>query len=88
MADAFFHLGEIYHYRSNNSDAAPVYAHALTIWENASMMDSANAISAQATLGNIYRAEGKYAQAEPLLARTLELRSTSLDRTASKLPTA
>src|SRR4029077_19540205 len=34
--------------------------------------DSSEAITAQGTLGEIYRAEGKYPEAEPLLERALK----------------
>ena len=55
-----------------------MYAHALAIWENTSQMDSSEAITAQATLGEIYRAEGKYSEAEPLLERALKATEQTL----------
>ena len=44
-----------------------MYAHALKIWETIGQTENPEAIAAQGTLGEIYRAEGKYAEAEPLL---------------------
>jgi len=49
-----------------------MYAHALSIWENDSEMESPEALAAQAALAEIYRAEGKYAEAEPLLEQALK----------------
>jgi tetratricopeptide (TPR) repeat protein len=49
-----------------------MYAHALRIWENAAQMGGPEAIAAQAALGEIYRAEGKYEEAEPLLEGALK----------------
>lgn len=49
-----------------------MYAHALEIWEALGQTGNPAAITAEATLGEIYRAEGKYTEAEPLLERALK----------------
>jgi tetratricopeptide (TPR) repeat protein len=80
-----FHLAEFYHIRSNNQDAALLYDHALAIWETTGQLETPEAITAQSTLGNLYRAEGKYTQAEPLLAQALETTELKLGQDQLKV---
>jgi tetratricopeptide (TPR) repeat protein len=49
-----------------------MYSQALTVWQDSGQMNTKEAIAALDHLGEIFRAEGKYAEAEPLLKQALE----------------
>jgi tetratricopeptide (TPR) repeat protein len=49
-----------------------MYARVIAIWEKTGEIEKQEGIAAQAALGEIYRSEGKYDQAEPLLEGALK----------------